>query len=289
MSVLRLRIHIALHTPSPVGEDRILRLGIIVSLRDYMTMNVPRVDFSELLLFDGDRDHISDRVLQELHRRVHPRIEFIHAQEFITYKGRDVLLDLASEDEEFRTACVNTIELTRDYAAALGDVSVVIHPGGIRKKIENREKLLSNLEQSLKSLGPARLLLENMPWFYWHRKLNRMYSNICVSVDDLERLAHLVHGFTLDVCHGFLSKPEGDPGYCSRFLSSFGGRTLHAHVADARAPDKEGLQIGDGHIDFSSLKGLEIPISVEVWKGHENGGAGFRMGVERLRSMEKRW
>ncbi len=261
----------------------------MISLKDYMTINVPRVDFSEFLLFDGDREHITERVLQELQCKARPPIEFLHAQEFITYEGRDVLLDLSSEDEAFRAACVTAIELTRDYAVALGDVNVVIHPGGIRKKVEDREELLSNLECSLKSLGPSRLLLENMPWFYWHRKLDRMYSSICVSIDDLERLAHLVQGLTLDVCHGYLSKPEGDSGYCQRFLSSFGDRTLHLHVSDARAPDKEGIQIGDGNVDFSFLKGLEIPISIEVWKGHENRGAGFRMGVERLRNMEKYW
>lgn len=278
-----------MHTPSLIGVGRILKLGIMISLRDYMTINVPRVDFSELLLFDGDRERISERMLQELNRRAHPSIEFIHAQEFLTFKGRDALLDLASEDEEFRAACVSAIELTRDYAAALGDVGVVIHPGGIRKNVEDREALLTNLERSLKSLGPSRLLLENMPWFYWHRKLDKMYSNICVSVEDLERFADLVSGFTLDVCHGFLSRPEGDPDYCPRFLSTFGDRTKHVHVADARVPDKEGLQIGDGHIDFSCLKGLEIPMTIEVWKGHENGGAGFRMGVERLRNTEKHW
>jgi sugar phosphate isomerase/epimerase len=61
------------------------------------------------------------------------------------------------------------------------------------------------------------------------------------------------------------------------------------HVSDARAPDKEGIQIGDGNIDFSCLKALEIPLTVEVWKAHENGGSGFRMGIDRLRNMEKRW
>jgi len=289
MSAPRLRIHIAVNSISLIGAGRILKLGIIVSLKDYMTINVPRADFSELLMFDGDRGRITERVLRELHRKARPSIEFIHAQEFITYKGRDVLLDLASEDEEFRAVCVSAIELTRDYAAALGVVGVVIHPGGIRKKVENRQELLSNLERSLRSLGPSQLLLENMPWFYWHRKTDRLCSSICVSVEDLERFVDLVDGFTLDVCHGYLSKPEGDPGYCSRFISSFGDRTRHAHVSDARAPDKEGIPIGDGSVDFSCLKDLDIPISIEVWKGHENGGAGFRMGIERLRSMEKRW
>jgi N-acetylneuraminate synthase len=289
MSALCLRIHIAEYPLSLNGEGRILKLGIMVSLKDHMTINVPRADFSELLLFDGDRERITERVLKELHGKVRPSIEFVHAQEFITYKGRDILLDLASEDEEFREACVSAIELTRDYAAVLGGVGVVIHPGGIRKNVEKREELLSNLERSIKSLGPSQLLLENMPSFYWHRKMEKMCSSICVSVEDMERFSGLVDGFTLDVCHGYLSKPEGDPGYCSRFMDSLGDRTLHLHVSDARAPDKEGIQIGDGSIDFSFLKALEIPLTVEVWKAHENGGSGFRMGIDRLRNMEKRW
>lgn len=228
-------IHIALDALSTDGVVRILKLGIIVSLKDYMTMNVSKADFSELLLFDGDMAHLTEHSLQEMSRRVRPPIAFIHAQEFITHKGREELLDLASENEELRAACISTIELTRDYAAALGGVGVVIHPGGIRKSLDGREELLSNLERSLRSLGPNQLLLENMPWFYWHRKVDKMLSTICVSVEDLGRFSNLVEGLTLDVCHGYLSTSDGDPGYCSRFLSSLGSKTL-TRTSQMRAP-----------------------------------------------------
>jgi len=135
-------------------------------------------------------------------------------------------------------------------------------------------------------LGPAQLLLENMPWFYWLHKRDRMVSNLCVSVEDMERFAGLVSGLTLDACHGYLSRPEGDGSYCQRFMDRFGSAVRHLHVSDAAAPDREGLQIGEGEIDFSWLTGSDLPIVVEIWNGHENGAAGFRKGVERLRHME---
>ena len=53
------------------------------------------------------------------------------------------------------------------------------------------------------------------------------------------------------------------------------------HIVDVRGEDSEGLQIGEGDIDFISLaeelekydpKTSFIP---EIWQGHKNGGEGF--------------
>ena len=70
-------------------------------------------------------------------------------------------------------------------------------------------------------------------------------------------------------------------------MSALGDRTMHVHASDAKIPDKEGLQIGDGEIDFSFLLDVGVPILVEVWNGHENRGEGFRTGIERLRSLTR--
>jgi len=96
-----------------------------------------------------------------------------------------------------------------------------------------------------------------------------------------------VEGFTLDVCHGYLSRPDGDTSYCSEFLSALGTKTHHLHVSDAKAPDSEGLEIGEGEIDFSFLRDVKVPILVEMWKGHEHNGRGFKQGTERLRALER--
>jgi len=265
----------------------VMELGYMVSLKDFTTISVPGADFTELLLFDGDEGNAVPDLAEKVLRQAEPPVRFIHVPEFITHKGRLVLLDLSAEDEDLRNGSTEIVRFARDLATSLGNLQVVIHPGGIRSRILDREKMLSSLERSLLELGPSRLLLENMPWFYWHRKSERMVSNICVSIDDMRRFERMVEGFTLDVCHGYLSRPGGDASYCSEFLSAFGSKTYHLHVSDAKAPDTEGLEIGEGEIDFSFLCDVKVPLLVEIWKGHEHDGRGFRRGIERLRTLEK--
>lgn len=265
-----------------------MELGYMVSLQDVKTLSVPGADFTELLLFDGDGRTSPQVIADEVLRGTSPPVRFVHAQERLTHGGRSVLLDLSSEDESLRIRSVEAIRFARDLALSCGDLRVVIHPGGIRDRVVDHETCISSLERSLSELGPSRLLMENMPWFYWHRKSERMVSNLCVSIDDMKRLERMVEGFTLDVCHGYLSRPAGDPSFCSEFLSEFGNKVRHLHVSDAKAPDHEGLGIGEGEIDLSFLRDVKVPILVETWKGHEQNGCGFRQGIERLRSLEGR-
>ncbi len=266
-----------------------LNLGIMLTLRDFRTLTVPGANFSELLLSNGDLDKFDMRLLQDIILHAHPRIAFIHTQEFVTYEGREELLDLASEDPELRSLSVRTVNRTRDIAALLGGAQVVIHPGGVRRDGADRSALLSNLERSLRILGTFRLLLENMPSYYWLRRSEKLRSNVGVSLEDVLRFAGLVEGVVLDSSHGYLSKPRGDPTFSSKFIKVFGRRVHHVHVSDAMAPDREGLQIGDGRVDFSFLKQVSVPVLVEIWNGHESRGHGFRTAIERLRSMEEAW
>ena len=64
--------------------------------------------------------------------------------------------------------------------------------------------------------------------------------------------------------------------------------TAHYHLADASSEDSEGLQIGEGIIDFfevfksmneHSSQATWIP---EIWQGHKNSGEGFWLALERL-------
>jgi len=264
-----------------------MRLGIMVGLRDFRTLRVPGADFSELLLFDGDLEGVTPELVGTLRAHRNPSIEFLHVQEFLKCHGKTELVDLSSDDEDIRKGSVEVVARTRHLADELGGLKIVAHPGGVGPETGDHERLLSNLRHSLTDLGPRGLLLENMPWYYWHRKEDRYASSLCVTVEDMTSLEDLVEGFTLDACHGYLSRPEGDPGYCARFLGRLARKTLHVHASDALPPDREGLQIGEGNIDFSILGRLDVPILVEVWRGHADGGAGFSVGIERLRSFEQ--
>lgn len=264
-------------------------MGIMVGLDDFKTLRMPEADFSELMLFDGDLDRCTQACMDEVLRETTPSLRYVHVQEFVTHGSDQWMVDLSSQDDIVRKASVDVVRSTRALAAALGRLPVVVHPGGIRTEQVDRNRLMRNLERSLSELGPSKLLLENMPWHYWYKDNERMVSNICSSIEDMARFKDMVEGFTLDICHGYLSKPEGDRDYCRRFLESFGPLTRHIHASDARAPDSEGLQIGEGEVDFSILQGKRPPVLVEVWDGHADGGQGFRTGIERLREMEKAW
>jgi N-acetylneuraminate synthase len=264
-----------------------VRLGMMIGMDDYRSLDVPWADFSELLLFDGDLARLDDAAVEDLLLSVTRPIEFVHCQEFVTVDGEEVMVDLSSERSAVREASVEAVRTTRELAKKLVDAMVVMHPGGIRPKAVDHSLLMSNLSESLSDLGPDRLLLENMPWYYWFRKKERMVSNVCVTIDDVAEFEDMVEGFTLDMCHGYLSRAEGDPSYNSSFMERFGEKVMHVHASDAVAPDREGLQVGDGEVDFSVLKGVSVPVLVEIWNGHADGGAGFREGIDRLREMHR--
>ena len=74
-------------------------------------------------------------------------------------------------------------------------------------------------------------------------------------------------------------------------LAAVLGENAGALVADAEGVDGEGLQIGEGDIDFPALaEDLEktannasfIP---EIWQGHKNDGEGFWTALERLEKL----
>ena len=61
----------------------------------------------------------------------------------------------------------------------------------------------------------------------------------------------------------------------------------HFHISDADGVDGEGLQYGEGSMEFEKI----IPIlnnhkdkgfAIEVWKGHENKGKGFREFLQKV-------
>ena len=61
----------------------------------------------------------------------------------------------------------------------------------------------------------------------------------------------------------------------------------HLHVADAEGIGDEGLQIGEGTIDWKGaltpLAGYQNTMVPEIWQGHLHGGRGFLQAMEHLK------
>ena len=64
--------------------------------------------------------------------------------------------------------------------------------------------------------------------------------------------------------------------------------TAHIHLGDSAGVDGEGLQIGEGEVDFVMLAGIfrescpDAWFIPEIWQGHKNHGEGFWVGLSRL-------
>jgi sialic acid synthase SpsE/sugar phosphate isomerase/epimerase len=71
-------------------------------------------------------------------------------------------------------------------------------------------------------------------------------------------------------------------------LAQLGPHTAHLHFGDAKGLDGEGLQIGEGEIDFDQIGAVlrkhapDASFIPEIWQGHKNMGEGFWTALERL-------
>lgn len=251
-------------------------LGAMTTLRDHELLAHLDVEFFELLVMDGD----DIRELESLLSR-DDRCRIVHAPEKMLVDGRLELIDLADGDEERREMFVRRVNEVSSMASSLG-VPTVIHPGGVRKDPTD-EALRSDLIRSLSALDGT-LWLENMPRRY-HVDGEKRWCRLCTSPDEFVDLLPHLDGITLDISHAYLSVERGGNKAIASFFKRLRPSIRHVHLSDARHPDGEGLQLGDGDVDLSALPRMRyLPVLLEIWNGHLDGGAGFAEAVRRVRA-----
>ncbi len=164
---------------------------------------------------------------------------------------------------------------------------VILHPGGITEKpVERAVKLKDKLVECLETINDKRIILENMPWFYFHNE-KRLYSNLLINVEDCKDIQDLIEGFCLDTAHAFHASKPGKSENILDFIRSLKTKIKHVHISDACNPEKEGLQINQGEIDFVSvmkeINKLNVMCVPEIKQGHLYEGKGFKIAIERLK------
>jgi N-acetylneuraminate synthase len=256
-----------------------MRLGVTATIDDADEMSKLELDFLELLVREGDRIVDIERFLSSFWGEL-----ILHAPERIIFEGRERLLDLASIESGFREICRKRMTEISELTEELG-IPLVVHPGGVLpKRIKRTHPLVDNLIQSLEALEGI-IWVENMPRRY-HSDDQLLWCNILLEPKEIKTVTKVVDGVVLDVSHAYLSVTHGGNALIARLLEELGGRVSHLHLSDARYPDIEGLQLGDGDIDFSFLRHLgDVPILLEVWHGHENGGEGFGKARRKVKEI----
>jgi len=276
--------------PMDVG----LPWGIIARFPD-MDGLVPRFAGNGMSLVEF---HVSDRDLDagidSFQQRHYPLGLVVHAPEYFY----DHLIDLCAADEEQRRASIGriqkTIDLARRLAPWFSDVSergpkTVIHVGGMSPEpgicdvVAASERLLESLQQ-LDTMG-VELLLENLPPFPWYFG-GRWFGHILTDAATTANLcAASGLGLCFDTSHAALECHRSGTS-----LMEFVRRVLpyvrHLHLSDAAGVSGEGLQIGEGQINFVELIPMLLQTNAscvpEIWMGHHREGAGFQTALERL-------
>ncbi len=258
-----------------------MRLGVMATLDDYPSIHRLDLDFVEILLRDGDPLPVLDALLEREETDL-----IVHAPERMTVDGRSELIDLADDDPDRREAFADHIGEVVSVATRHG-AATVIHPGGVRRAPVDRKRLKRNLTDSLSTIEGI-IWMENMPRRY-HCGQELLCCNLLTSPEEFDDILPYVDGVTLDISHAYLSVDKGGNAAIASFFSHLRGHLRHVHLSDASYPHNEGLQLGTGDVDLTSLPRMDrLPVLLEVWGGHLDGCAGYKEALRRVRS-EERW
>ncbi|OGL43364.1 MAG: hypothetical protein A2161_21160 [Candidatus Schekmanbacteria bacterium RBG_13_48_7] len=269
-----------------------LRWGFIVRFHDMETIYDSRLSHLEFHLNEQDI-----KIKPDLSRI--PQALVVHLPEYVN----DNLVNpasSASEEIKLATDLINKSfkkihEISSFFEGSSNTpIKTILHPGGYTMDnfvtIFERKKYYKNLRRFLDNLDlkGIELLLENLPPLPWIFG-GRWFSNIFLEESEIAELC-IETGINLcfDVSHAALTC-----NYFKKDLSSYiihlKPFIRHLHISDAAGYDGEGLQIGDGEINFHNviriLNPVEIGITPEIWQGHRMGGEDFWVALEKIETI----
>ena len=221
----------------------------------------------------------------------------VHAPELF---AGSKLMDLATPDEALRRYSLEqtqaVIDITRGlkkYFPKTKRPPIVANVGGFTMDEplppEAKAERYRIFAQSLTELDMegVELTPQTMAPFPWHFGGQR-HQNIFIFPDESAAFcARHDLRMCVDISHTKLAANHFGFDFALG-LAQLGPHTAHLHFGDAKGLDGEGLQIGEGEIDFDEIGKVlrkHAPTASfipEIWQGHKNMGEGFWTAFERL-------
>jgi N-acetylneuraminate synthase len=221
----------------------------------------------------------------------------VHSPDLFT---GDHILNLASDDDAYRRRSIDelarVIDVARDmqaYFTRADAPKVVVSMGGFSTDafVTRRERwsMYERVADSLRRLDMSgvELLAQTLPPFPWYRG-GQLFCNLFVDPEDTAEFCRLTGtGLCLDVAHSQLAANHAHR-CLGDWVSALAGAIAHLHIVDAQGVDGEGLQVGEGDVDFAGLAASLAHVAPrasfipEIWQGHVNDGEGFWLALERL-------
>ncbi len=225
----------------------------------------------------------------------------VHAPELFE---NSELLDLVSDDLSYRSRSIDNMkrvieatEALRPFFPKADSALIVANVGGFSMdapvSTDKRRQYYDRFFDVVSRIdfGSTELIPQNMAPFPWHFGGQR-YQNIFMYPDELAEQAR-ANGFRLclDISHLSMT--------CSYFgfdllaeLTNLIPVTAHLHIADAKGLNGEGIDLGEGDVDWEKAWPIitanpNLSFIPEVWQGHKNFGAGFWKALNFLRQLSQ--
>ncbi|MCL6423238.1 N-acetylneuraminate synthase family protein [Brachybacterium sp. JHP9] len=226
-----------------------------------------------------------------------PQFFTMHAPDL--YAG-DFLIDLASPDEAiFERSIVEVqtvVDMARDvrrYFMCAEDPILIVTMGGFlpdhHVAPSERMAMYERVQQGLARIDEegVRLTAQTLPPFPWLMGGQQFHNLFMEPEDTVWFCEKYGRRLTFDVSHTKLAANFAKRPF-SEYIDLMGPYTEHLHIVDSIGVDGEGVQVGEGEVDFKDLAermdrlAPKAPFIPEIWMGHVNNGEGFFTALDRL-------
>ncbi|EAQ28458.1 N-acylneuraminate-9-phosphate synthase [Erythrobacter sp. NAP1] len=221
----------------------------------------------------------------------------VHAPELF---AGDHVLDLCSVDADHRARSIAELQRVIDVTRTLserfntdGEIPIIVNAGGFTADRPmpdaDRPGCYARIADAIANLDTdgVEIIPQTMPPFPWHFGGQR-FHNLFLHAHEIAKYCEDYDArICLDISHSALAATHLKTSF-ETFLKRVAPYTRHLHIVDAAGVDGEGLQIGDGTIDFRMVANVldqcapQASFIPEIWQGHKDSGAGFWTALDRL-------
>ena len=222
----------------------------------------------------------------------------VHCCEYI---GED-LFDICNPTKVTRRKARLTLQRVIDITAELapyfnGKTPMIVFNCGAMTLQRSDRKVTVDVDTFYKEIASldtkgTLLLAQNMPpnpWYFGGQWKGHYFIRTEELIDFCKTTGHAL---CLDLSHAYMAahgiaEEEGRPVNFAEYISVLKPFVRHVHLSDARSCEGEGIQIGEGEIDFreffelySDYTGTWVP---EIWLGHVNDNYRAKQAISLLR------
>ncbi|WAJ71049.1 N-acetylneuraminate synthase family protein [Catenovulum adriaticum] len=221
----------------------------------------------------------------------------VHTPELFQF---DHLLDLASDDMAYRGHSIYQLQRVIEHVNKVkkffpnnSKPVLVLNAGGWSKhgflSECDKQRKYGLVADALKQIdhSSVTIAIQTMPPYPWHFG-GQSYHNLFVLADEIKQFCIETNlNICLDISHSMMACNYNGHDL-NEFIAKIADKVVHLHVSDALGVDGEGIQIGEGDVNFSELAASfnsmlpNVQFIPEIWQGHKNHGEGFWQALSYL-------